>query len=106
MRDSAAIARSLSHMTSAPSIIVPFGGPLRGEIFAHVERSRHRVAVDRAGEAEAQGVAVPLGIRTGDLHRAAFDRSLQIARDEVALVRSLEAIAGLLQVQRMHRCAC
>src|SRR5262245_4454458 len=42
------------NITSTPSVIVALSCPLRGEVLAHVERARHRVAVDRAVEAEAQ----------------------------------------------------
>src|SRR5262245_22953537 len=44
-------------MASASSILVPCRGPRGGKVLAHVERARHPVARDRAGEAEAQRVA-------------------------------------------------
>src|SRR5215813_9720414 len=89
-------------MTSASSILVPLRGPCRGEVLTHVERSRHRVARDGAREPEAQRVSMALGHGAGDLHRRALDRAAEIARDEIALVGPFEAIAGLLQMQRMR----
>src|SRR5262245_37596681 len=85
--------RRCSRMTSAPSIVVPLGRPVRGEVFAHVERAAHRIALNGAGEAEAQRVAMTLRVRAGDLHGGAVDRAGEIASDEIALVRSVEAVA-------------
>src|SRR5262249_30956812 len=99
------MSRARVRMTSASSIVVPTGAPGRGADLAHVERARHRVALDRAGEPEAQRVAVPLRIRTRDLHRVAVDRAGEVAGDEIALVRALETVAGLPEVQRVRRFA-
>src|SRR5262249_44571110 len=92
-------------MTSTPSIVVPLCRPPGGQVLAHVERPGHRVALDGAGETEAQRVAVTFGIGARNLHRVPVDGSRQIAGDEVALVQTFEAVAGLLQVQRVRRCA-
>src|SRR5262249_21079681 len=83
---------------SPPTILVPPGGPLRGEILAHVERARHLIPVHVAGEPEAQGVAVPLRVAARDLNLRAVDAAGEIARDEVALMRPLEAAAPLAPV--------
>src|SRR6516162_9619725 len=93
-------------MTSAPPVIVPSRRPFRREVLAHIERARHPVALDGAREPEAQGVSMALGIRTDDLYGVALDRPGEIARDEIALMRAFQAIAGLFQVQRMRRRAC
>src|SRR5262245_9036462 len=84
-----------------PPIVVPLRRPLRRQVLAHVERSRHRVRRDGAVEPEAEGVAVPLGVRAVHLHAAAVDGAGEIARHEIALVRALEPIARLLQVERV-----
>src|SRR3984893_15959286 len=94
-------ALSLSFMTSAPPIVVLAGTPFRRQVLTHVERARHRLARGTAREPEAQRIAVPLGIRTGDLHGVSLDRSGQIARDEIALMRPFNAIAGLFQMESM-----
>src|SRR6185295_12262066 len=62
----AARQQTFNLMASSPAIVVPLGTPLRVQVFAHVERSGHTVSRGGAVEAEAQGIAVPLGIRTGD----------------------------------------
>src|SRR2546423_15644847 len=96
------LKRALDDITSASSVVVLLGGPFRREVLTHVERARHRVARDGAREPEAQRVSMALRVRTGDLHGVAFDRSSEIARDEIALVRAFEAIAGLLQIQHVR----
>ena len=48
---------------------------------------------------------MPLRVRTGNQHGAALDRSDEISRDEIALMRSFEAIARLLEMQGMRRLA-
>src|SRR5262249_56099208 len=68
----------------------------------HVERPRHLRGRDGAREAEAQRVAVPLGIAARELHTIPVDRPGQIARDEVALMRAFEAIADLPEMQRVR----
>src|SRR5262245_52765127 len=92
-----------SRIASTPSIVVPLGRPLRREVFAHVERAAHRVALKRTGKPEAQRVAVTLRVRAGDLHGVAVDRPGEIASDEIALMRTVEAIPGLFEVQRVCR---
>src|SRR3984893_817325 len=66
-------------IASTPSIVVPPGGPFRGQVLTHVEGPRHLVAGDRAGKTEAQRVAMPFGVRAGDLHARALDGAGQIA---------------------------
>src|SRR6266849_3052750 len=66
-------------IASTPSILVPPGSPLRSQVLTHVEGARHLVAGDRAGKTEAQRVAVPFGVRAGDLHARALDGAGQIA---------------------------
>src|SRR5713101_6697065 len=75
----AARHQTLNPIASSPAIVVPLGTPRRHQVFAHVERSGHAVGRGRAGEAEAQGIAVPLGIRAGHLHAVPVDRAGKIA---------------------------
>src|SRR5262249_22240940 len=89
-------------IVSPSSEVVPPGAPLRGQVLAHVERPRHLRGRDGAREAEAQRVAVPLGIAARELHTIPVDRPGQIARDEVALMRAFEAIADLPEMQRVR----
>src|SRR5437867_3454828 len=62
-----------SLMALPSTIVVPLGVPLRGQVFAHIERAGHRVAGDGAGETKTQRVPVALGVRTGDLNRVPID---------------------------------
>src|SRR6266699_466612 len=78
--------QTFNPMTSSPAIVVPPGTPLRHQVLAHVERSGHRVCRGRAVEAKTQGIAVPLGIRTGNLNAAPVDGAGKVARHEVALM--------------------
>src|SRR5437879_2150027 len=87
-------------------VVVPFRGPFRRQVLAHVERSGHRVAGDRARETETQRISVAFGVGARELRAAAVDRAREIARHEVPLVRAFDAAADLLQMQRMGRRAC
>src|SRR4029453_18653351 len=88
-------------IASSPAIVVPLGTPCRHQVFAHVERSGHAVGRDRAVEAEAQGIAVAFGIRAGHLNAVPVDRADEVARHEVALMRTFDAIVHLSQMERM-----
>src|SRR3954453_10322119 len=80
-------------------------GPRRGAVLAEVERAGHRVARDPAGEAIGQRVAVPLGDAARHRDRLAVDRAGDVARDEVALVRAVEARTALAKVDGVDRTA-
>src|SRR5437868_14307017 len=55
-RHTAAAYVALTLIVSASPVIVALRGPLRGQVLAHVECARHRVACDGAGKTEAQRV--------------------------------------------------
>src|SRR5438445_11427654 len=49
----AAAGPAIYETTSTSPIVVPFRGPLRGQVLAHVERARHGVAGDGSREPAA-----------------------------------------------------
>src|SRR2546427_7088376 len=99
--DIAVTCVAFSLMALPSTIVVPRGAPLRGQVLTHIERAGHRVARDGAGKTETQRVPVTLSVRAGDLNGVAVDGSGEIARDEIALMRSLEPRAHLLHMQRV-----
>ena len=62
---------------------------------------RHRVPAHLAAEPVGQRIAVALGDDAGERDRVAADRAGDVAREEIALMRALEPIAVLLQMERV-----
>src|SRR5579863_8720876 len=73
---------------------------LRGEVFAHVERTGEGVAGTCTREDERYRIsAAALGAVAAKFYLAAFDGALHLAHGKVALVRTADAAPVLLQEQ-------
>src|SRR5262249_11478553 len=73
--------------------------PLGLQVLAHVKVARELVALHLAREREVEGVAVVFLVRAAELHGVPVDRPAHLARDEVALVRAVEIVAALAEVE-------
>src|SRR4051812_32526997 len=78
---------------------VPGGGPLRAQVFAHIERTGHFVSIQFSGETIRKRRAVYFTDVARDPNVVARNRSGEIARGEIALMSSSQLIALLLHVE-------
>src|SRR5689334_4618704 len=81
------------------------GGPLGAEVFTHIQHARHPVALELARESIRQGGTMTFADEARDANLAPGNVTRKIARDEIALVRSHQAVALLFHMERVVRSA-
>src|SRR5882757_5728372 len=84
---------------ASPSLRRPGGT----EVLAHVERARHLAAVHFPSEHKRDGIAMFLAERAPDPDGIAIDRSGNVPRNELALMRAVDVIPPLPQMERVCR---
>src|SRR5215210_7254827 len=84
---------------------MPCRRPLCTQILAHVERSGHFVAGDLTGKDKGDRIAVGFAECASYLNLIAVDRAGEIARNELTLMRAIDRVRTLTQMQRVRRAA-
>ncbi len=96
-----------SSVQCSPSVVDDSSAPARtppgAQILAHVELARHFVSRNRSGERKRQRIAGLSAVIAAKPNVAPIDRSGQIARDEIALMRAVDLVARLSEVQHVRR---